>query len=339
MALRAADFRTSSKVRCPVAIGVTADIERLLFFTAFHCNRTRALVGLRADNAEINFRGDLVNPFKPSPEKKLEAARASRDKLAERLTAAELAIVEHQAAAQRLARDGALDAQLDDAEAALRASRDRRDTLSTALADLNQKVAALERERDELADRQLRAETAAVIEALAVEITTVGTAFDAGLSKLGEACGRAAELVYDAKGLEVFAVRVRSEVPATLEMISRLLRDRARATIDGSAPATLPGAVVEPKPLPPPTTERVFLIRHVKWTNAARQLCIAEAIFDADLPIAVAARALKSGAALQLSDPRRRKLGGTRASRVPDPKFCESLDADSEQRASTAVAS
>ena len=104
-----------------------------------------------------------MNPFKPSPEKKLDAARANRDKLAERLAVAEAAISERTSAAQRLARDGASDAELDTAETALRASRDRRDTLSVALVELNQQVAALEKERDDLADQKLRAETAAAI--------------------------------------------------------------------------------------------------------------------------------------------------------------------------------
>ena len=126
----------------------------------------------------------------------------------------------------------------------------------------------------------------------------------------------------------MFAARVRNEVPATLEMISRLLRDRARATIAGTAPATLPSAVVESKPLPPPTTERLFVVRHIKWTDNSGQLCLASAMTDAELPIALAARALKSGVGLQLTDPRRRKLGGPRASRAPDEKWCESLDTD-----------
>ena len=113
-------------------------------------------------------------------------------------------------------------------------------------------------------------------------------------------------------------------------MVAGMLRDRARATIAGSAPATLPGAVVESKPLPPPTTERIFVIRHVKWTDDSGQLCLAPAMTDAELPIAVAARALKSGVGVQMTDPRRRKLGGNRASRMPDATFCESLDADGE---------
>ena len=67
-----------------------------------------------------------------------------------------------------------------------------------------------------------------------------GSAFDAGASHLAQVSGHAATIINDAKGLEVFTASVRSEVPAAVQMIARVLRDRARATIAGSAPAELP---------------------------------------------------------------------------------------------------
>ena len=115
-----------------------------------------------------------MNPFKSDPEKKLardlDAARASRDGLVNRLKAAELATAERRTAAQRLARDGADDTTLDAAEAELRRAQDRVTTLTAALAETEQQLASLERARDDAADKRLRAETAATIRALADEI-------------------------------------------------------------------------------------------------------------------------------------------------------------------------
>ena len=109
-----------------------------------------------------------MNPFKSDPEKKLardlNAARTNRDKLAERLKATELALSERRAEAHRLARDGADDSELDAAEAALRSAQHRQSTLAAALIDVERQVQDLERGHDDLADKKVRAETAAVIE-------------------------------------------------------------------------------------------------------------------------------------------------------------------------------
>lgn len=185
-----------------------------------------------------------MNPFKPDAGKKLErdldAARLTREKLTERLKRAESAVAESRAVAQRLARDGADDSALDPAEAALRAQQDRVVTLAAALADLNQQVTTLESERDDFLDKKLRSETAFAIDALAEDITKAGVAFDRGLAVLADVTGRAAAIIYDARGLEAFAANVRHEIPATVIMIAGILRDRARATIAGTAPAKLP---------------------------------------------------------------------------------------------------
>ncbi len=276
-----------------------------------------------------------VNPFKADAAKRLErnlaAACSTRDKLAERLKAAELAVTERQAAAQQLARDAADDAALDVAEAASRNASERVATLSAALAETKQEVARLERERDDLADRKLRAETAAAIEAMADEIVKAGAAFDAGATQLVESSSRVAAIVLDGHGLQAFAMNARAEVPAAVAMIAKLLQDCARATIAGTAPAALPQAAPVPEPEqppPPPRTEQLFLMRHVKWTDAAGQLRFGPQFVDAELPPEAAARALKSGAAIVMTDPRRKQLHGTKAPRLPDPSWCLDLDQD-----------
>jgi multidrug efflux pump subunit AcrA (membrane-fusion protein) len=97
-----------------------------------------------------------LGAFKSDPEKKLardlSAARTNCDKLAERLKAIDSAVSERRAQAQRLARDGANDTDLDAAEAALRSAQDRRSTLAAALVDVEKQVLDLERAHDDPAE-------------------------------------------------------------------------------------------------------------------------------------------------------------------------------------------
>jgi hypothetical protein len=185
-----------------------------------------------------------MNPFKSDPDKKLardlDTARASRDGLINRLKAAELAATERKTAAQRLARDGADDTTLDEAEAELRRAQDRVTTLTAALAEIEQQVASLECARDDAADKKLRAETALAIEKLGQELSQAATAFDVGSSKLAETCSRIVPIVLDCYGLQAFAMNARAEVPAAVQMVTGILKDRANATLAGTAPAALP---------------------------------------------------------------------------------------------------
>jgi len=68
----------------------------------------------------------------------------AREKLTGRLRAAETALGEIRGAATRLAMAAAADAQLDWAEADMRAAEDRTKTLRTALAQLDEQIAATE---------------------------------------------------------------------------------------------------------------------------------------------------------------------------------------------------
>ena len=85
-----------------------------------------------------------------SPIERFESAakdkQAAREKLADRLNAAEAVLGEKRAAAERLAMACAADAQLDRAEAAMRVAEDRAKTLRAALAQLDEQIATTERE-------------------------------------------------------------------------------------------------------------------------------------------------------------------------------------------------
>jgi hypothetical protein len=277
-----------------------------------------------------------INPFKSDTAKKLardlDTARTARAKLADRLATAQTAVIERQTSTRALARDGADDRALDAAEAALRAAQDRVATLIAALGDAETQVAALESEQAHLADQKLRAETAAAIEVMAQEIEKAGVAFGVAAAQLTEISRRVAEIILDGHGLAAFAMNAGGEVPAAVEMIARLLRDRARATIDGATPAALPKAETVPAPVQqlPPQIRHVFMMRPAKYTDTDGKLVILRRWLDADLPPEIAIRALRSGCAVEVTDPRRKKLfgqQGTRGPYLPDPSDCDDLDA------------
>jgi hypothetical protein len=285
----------------------------------------------------------VINPFRSDAAKKLardlDHARAGRVKLSERLTVAQSAVTERMAATRALARDGADDGVLDAAEAALRVAQDRVATLTAALGDTDAQVAALESELAQLADKKLRAETAAAIDAMAHEIEEAGSVFSAAAAQLTEASRQVADIVLDGHGLTAFAMNAGGEVPAAVEMIARLLRDRAHATIEGTASAALPKAEPAPlKALPAPLeTKRVFLLRHVKWRDpASGEIRLGARFEDCDMLPQIAAHAMRCGAAIALDNPQRRTLKGTWGKR---PTFEHAFDLDAATETSSEHAS
>lgn len=141
--------------------------------------------------------------FKSNPEKTIQrdidAATANRDRLSTKLAECDQAIARHASAAKDSALSGD-DAGLDAAEASLRAAQDRAATLKRALTEMNQRLADLERAKEDAADKKLRAETAAEIDRLIGKLTEVGTEFNQTAVRLSEHTARAVPLVYDALG-------------------------------------------------------------------------------------------------------------------------------------------
>ena len=84
----------------------------------------------------------------------------------------------HAAAAKQAALTGD-DVELDGAEASLRTAQDRTKTLKAALVEVEQQLEALERTRAEIADRKVRAQTAAEIELVVRGMIDVAAEFDA----------------------------------------------------------------------------------------------------------------------------------------------------------------
>jgi chromosome segregation ATPase len=196
------------------------------------------------------------NPEK-SLQRDIDAAAKNRERLSAQLSEIEHAVTRHAAAAKQAAVTGN-DADLDRAEGALRAAQDRSATLKAALADVEQQLAALERTKAEMADRKLRAQTAADIELLVRKLTEVGAEFTSTTERLSEHTRQAVPLVYEALGIDDFMKTCLTQVPEALELVNKLLRAHADAVVAGTAPATLPLPQDEASvpPAQPPETPR-----------------------------------------------------------------------------------
>lgn len=206
------------------------------------------------------------NPEK-AVQRDIDAAAANRERLSAKLAESEQAIARHAAAAKQAALTSD-DAELDRAEAALRAAQDRSATLTNALSEVDQQLEALERKKAEIADQKVRSETAAEIERLGRGLAEIGAEFNVTAERLSEYTRRSVPLVYEALGLDNFIATCRAQVPEALEMVGKLLRAHADAVIAGTAPATLPRGddqASEQVPAPAqPTAEPHFKYRVAK---------------------------------------------------------------------------
>jgi hypothetical protein len=118
------------------------------------------------------------------------------------------------------------------------------------------------------------------------------------------------------------------EVAANFQLAE--LRAMPKAILDGSM------AIPAPKPPEPapvtvteqPRTQTVFLLRSVKYKDAAGKTVYATGLEDCEMPIEIAQRALRSGAAVNLSNPKRRELKGAKGGTHGDPNALNNTDLD-----------
>jgi hypothetical protein len=158
------------------------------------------------------------NPDK-TLQREIDTATANRQRLSAKLAECEEAITRQATLAKDCAVSGD-DAALDAAETSLRAAQDRASTLKTALLDVDQRLVELEWSKAEMADRKLRAETAAEVELLVRKLTEDGAAFVALAERLSQHTGRAAAIVFEATGINNIASVCKSQVPDALDMVT-----------------------------------------------------------------------------------------------------------------------
>src|SRR5260370_32391379 len=150
------------------------------------CLLIRRMIAICEDNAMAFFKREL------SPVERFESAlkdkQAARQKLADRLSIAETVLGEKRVEAERLAEAGATNAQLDRAEANMRAVEDRAKTLRAALVEFDEQIVSTERVLADAKTQRDRNMVADAIEAMAAAIEQAAPGFDAGAAALLEAC-------------------------------------------------------------------------------------------------------------------------------------------------------
>jgi hypothetical protein len=283
--------------------------------------------------------------FWSDPMKKLQgdiaSAKANRDRLTGKLADTEAAIIERRTAAMTLARDGAEDAALDKAEAAIRAAQDRAATITAAVAEVEQQLASLEKTFAENSDRIERGKTGAEIEQLARRWTDACAALVDAATKLGDYGERVSMIVPEAGAAWHFCKTITNEIPQNAELITKLLRQHGASVIAGSAPSAMPQP---PQPyvevLPPlrEPTVQLFALRSIKWRDDQGQQRFVGQYRDAPVPQRLVARSLRSGACVPVTDPRRAKLH-TQGDTTQHPDGAFDLDAEEERQAEPIMAS
>lgn len=205
-----------------------------------------------------------------SPIERFESAlkdkQVAREKLADRLHAAETALGEKRAAATRLAVAGAADAQLDWAEADMRTAEDRAMTLRTALAQLDEQIAATERELAEAKTQRDRDIVADKLERMATAIEQAAPNYDAAAVALVETITESEASIPETTRFATNLDAVRREVLSAAELICSELRSTAARTRAGNANFSV-RANHEPERPPPREIERqlIYTLNPLLW--------------------------------------------------------------------------
>jgi hypothetical protein len=209
-----------------------------------------------------------------SPVERFESAlkdkQAARQKLADRLSIAETVRAEKRVAAERLAVAGATNAQLERAEANMRAVEDRAKTLRAALAELDEQIVSTERALAHAKAQRDRELAADQIEAMAAAIEQAAPGFGAGAAALVEAVTKGAVSVPEATRFSTSVVAVRREVLSATDLICWELRTIAVRTRAGNANIAS-RAPPEPEQPPPPEIERqlIYTLNPLLWREGS----------------------------------------------------------------------
>ncbi len=204
-------------------------------------------------------------------ESALKDKQTARQKLAERLSASEAVLEEKRVAAQRLAVAGATDAELDRAEANMRAVEERARQLRAELADFDEQIVSTERALVDAKTQRDRDRTADEIEAMATAIEQAIPRFDAGTGALVEAIGKGTVAIPEATRFSASVDAVRREVRAAADLVCWELRSTAVRTRAGNTNAGQ-RAPSEPEQATPPEVERqlIYTLNPLQWREGGQ---------------------------------------------------------------------
>jgi len=209
-----------------------------------------------------------------SPVERFESAlkdkQAARQKLADRLSNAETVLGEKRAAAERLAVAGAANAQLDRAEANMRAVEERAKTLRATLVEFDEQIASTERALVDAKAQRDRDIVADEIEAMAAAIEQAAPGFGAAAAALVDAVTKSPASMPEATRFSTNVDAVRREVLSAADLICWELRSAAVRTRAGNANIAL-RAAPEPEQPPPPEIERqlIYTLSPLLWREGS----------------------------------------------------------------------
>ena len=205
-------------------------------------------------------------------ESALKDKQVARQKLADRLNIAETVLGEKRVAAERLAVAGATNAQLDRAEADMRAREDRVRTLRAALVEFDEQIVSTERALAHAKTQRDRELAADQIEAMAAAIEQAAPGFDAGAAALVEAVTRRAASMPEAARFSTSVDAVRREILSAADLICWELRSHAVRTRAGNANLAF-RAPSEPDRPPSPEIERqlIYTLNPLLWREGKEE--------------------------------------------------------------------
>jgi hypothetical protein len=199
-------------------------------------------------------------------ERALKDKQSTRQKLNERLVLAEKALDEKRIEAERLAKAGASNGQLDRAEAKMRAVEDKAMALRTSVAECDEQIVLAERALAEAVAQRDRDKAANEIEAVATAIEQALPRFEIGAAALVDAVSRGRAALAEATRFATDVDDIRREVLAAAELICWDLRSAAVRTRVGNANVPLL-APPDTRQLPPPETDRqmIYTLYPLTW--------------------------------------------------------------------------
>ncbi len=203
-------------------------------------------------------------------ERALKDKQAARQKLADRLSIVETVLAEKRVAAERLAVVGAANAQLDRAEANLRAVEERAKTLRAGLVEFDEQIASTERALADAKVQRDRGLVAEKIEAMAAAFAQAAPGFNAGAAALVEAVTKSAASIPEATNFSTSVDAMRREVLSAADLICWELRTAAVRTRAGNANTAF-SATAAPEQPPAPEIERqlIYTLNPLLWREAS----------------------------------------------------------------------
>jgi hypothetical protein len=198
----------------------------------------------------------------------------------------------------------------------------------SALAEIEARIAAKERELADFRDAEMRKKTVEVLQVRERRFDAAGKGLLVALVEYAAAAGDIAPVVPEAEQLHIFAQSLAvNEIPVAADLVTTLLGNHIRAIQSRTAPAALPQAEAQaPKPVAivQPETVQVFTMKGLRWVDEAnRGMTRKHPQFAAlELSPALAERAIADNLALAITDPRVAEIKRSRAPKHLPPDEC-----------------